>query len=63
VFSGQNGVPPKRQLVDLEFKTIAQVLLLEKAFILQNVEVFSLHLPFCHIGDKKKNHNYLKRVF
>lgn len=53
MFSGQNGVPPKRQLVDLEFKTIAQVLLLEKAFILQNVEVFSLHLPFCHIGDKK----------
>lgn len=53
MFSSKNGVPLKRQLVELVFKTIAQVLLLENAIILQNVEVFSLHLPFCHIGDKK----------
>lgn len=53
MFSSNNGVLLKRQLVELVFKTTAQVLLLEKAIILQNVEVFSRYLPFCHIGDKK----------
>ena len=53
MFSSKNGVPLKRQLLELVFETIAQVLLLEKAIILQNVEeVLYLHL-FCHIDDKR----------